>query len=198
MTLIRNPHNSVLANTAPMFSVEDPNTPFHHIVAAVLYTKSNTHCTFIAFLGCCEKGDPKHFSLTPQFYVDPANKDVLSENATFRSKNLATFLLSTLQVLGSLGFKAPNVISSEPFHVLCDERVTDQSLATHHLYLQARVETEHAYLMYVEMGFNTANDSFFFSPYEDAWPVRGQHNAKIFGAGYTTDDTLLLLLVLSE
>ena len=198
MTLIGNPHYSVLAITAPMFSVEDPNTLFHHIVAAVLYTKSNTNGTFIAFLGCCEKGDPKHFSLTPQFYVDPANKDVLSDTATFRSKGLATFLLSTLQVLGSLGFKAPNVISSEPFHVLCDERVTDQSLSTHHLYLQARVETEHAYLMYVEMGFNNANDSFFCSTYQDDCPVHGKKNAQSVGAGYTTDDTLLRLLVLRK
>jgi hypothetical protein len=144
--LIANPHYSILAITVPMFSVEDLITLFHYIVAAVLYKKDNKNGTFIAFLGCCEKGDPAHFSLMPQFNVDPVNLNQLSVTATFHAKGLATFLLPTLQVLASLGFKAPNVVLLELFHVSCDEHVTDKSLSTHHWYLQARVETKHAYL----------------------------------------------------
>jgi hypothetical protein len=118
--------------------------------------------------------------------------------ATFRPKGLATFLLLTLQVLGSLGFKAPNVISSEPFHILCAERVTDKGLSTHHLYLQARGRTKHAYLMYVEIGFINAKDSFLCSTYKDNCRVQDNKKSKGIDAGYTTNDSLLCLFVLRK
>jgi hypothetical protein len=49
MDLIVNPHYSVLAITVPMFSVDDPSTLFHYIVAAVLFTYDKKSGTFFAF-----------------------------------------------------------------------------------------------------------------------------------------------------
>ncbi len=135
INLIANPHYSVLAVTVPMFSgVDDPNTLFHYIVAAVLFTHDNKNGSFVSLMGCCEEGDRDRFSLTPKFYVDPSHSNRLSDTATFSGQGLSTFLLSTLQVLGSLGFKAPHVSPTDAFHIPCDEHVTDDSPSSHHLY----------------------------------------------------------------
>ncbi len=111
---------------------------------------------------------------------------------------MATFLLSTLQVLGNLGFKAPHVSPSEPFHLDCDELVTANFPHTHHLFLQARVEVHHAYLMYVQIGFTNVNANFTCTSFQNNCPVNRSKKAKALEAGYSTDDDLLRLLVLQK
>jgi hypothetical protein len=111
---------------------------------------------------------------------------------------LATFLLSTIQVLGNLGYKAPHVSPLEPFHLDCIERVTADSPHTHHLYLQARVEVRHAYLMYVQIGFTNANANSTCTSFQDDCPVNRSKKAKALEAGHSTDDDLLRLLVLRK
>jgi hypothetical protein len=115
--LIANPYYSILAITVPTFSAGDPKTLSHYIVGAALFTHDNKNGTFVSTIGIADKGDPLVCSLSAKFFVDPSHAKRLLPTSSFRGKDLATFLLSTLQVLGHLGFKAPHVSPSEPFHL---------------------------------------------------------------------------------
>jgi hypothetical protein len=198
--LLANPQYSILAITSPTVSTNtDPPGLSHFIVGAALFMHDNKNGTFVSVIGVSDKGDPSLCSLSPMFFEDPAHKNRLSETASFRGYGLAVFLLSALQVLGSLGYKAPHVPTSVPFHIECDENINDQSPTTHHLYLQARVEIGHAYSMYVQLGFINANGSFRCTSLRKDCPVNRTKKARGgLESGYSSDDDMLRLLVLKK
>jgi hypothetical protein len=196
--LIANPYYSILAITVPTFSADDPKTISDYIVGAALFTHDNKNGTFVSTIGIADKGDPPVCSLSSKFFVGPSHAKRLSPTLSFRGKDLATFLLSTLQVLGNLGFKAPRVSPSEPFHLDCNKRVTADPPHTLHLFLQARVEVHHAYLMYVQIGFTNANANFTCTSFQNDCSVNRSKKTKALEAGYSTYDDLLRLLVLRK
>jgi hypothetical protein len=84
-----------------MFSSQDPTQLTHLIIAAALYMYDNTHGNYVALLGTTNTGDPTLCTLSDRFFVDRSNSGVLSLNpSTFQGLGLASFLLSTIQVLG--------------------------------------------------------------------------------------------------
>jgi hypothetical protein len=127
-----------------MFDVDDPTMLSHFIVGAALYMFDNKYGTFINCLGVSLNGNPEVCTLSDRFFVELSNYNLLLETSTFRGFGLGTFLLSTLQVLGSLGYKALTVVPFQPFHLNCHKGGQYQ-VFTHHLYLQARIEHGSAY-----------------------------------------------------
>jgi hypothetical protein len=69
---------------------------------------------------------------------------------------------------------------------------------TYHLFLQARVEVRHAYLMYVQIEFTNANANFTCTSFQNDCPVNRSKKAEALEAGYSTDDDLLCLLILPK
>jgi hypothetical protein len=55
------------------------------------------------------------------------------------------------------------------------------------LFLQARVEVHHAYLMYVQFGFTNNNANFTCTSFQNDCPVNRSKKAKALEAGYSTD-----------
>jgi hypothetical protein len=200
--VMANPSYSILAITVPMFLAdEDPPTLSHFIVGAALYTRDNKNGIFVSLVGIYGQGDSSPCALSSKFFVDPDQKDLLSDTGSFRGYGLSVFLLSALQVLGSLGFKAPHIPPLEPLFIACDENMTEEdSPSTHHLYLQARIEPNHAYQMYVQLGFTNANGTFRCTSLQDDCPVNRLRKKGRSGleAGYSVDDALLRLLVLRK
>ena len=121
MDLIENPFYYVLAVTVPVFSLEDSSQLFHYIVGAAMFMYDKRGI-FISSLGVTASGSSNLCSLTSKFFIDAACTGILDEQSpSFRCKGLATFLLSFLQVLGHLGFKAPVVDPSSEAFLLCCE-----------------------------------------------------------------------------
>ena len=106
-----------------------------------------------------------------------------------------------IQVLGFLGYTAPNVSNEhllDPYVLVCNEEVGDESSKTHHLYLQSRIEVGSAYVMYVMMGFNTLatpGSSYHCESYHRECPVNRNKKKIKFDDSYHTDDRFLRLLV---
>jgi hypothetical protein len=99
-TLLDNSNYTVVAGTAPMFSSQDPTKRTHYIIAAALYMYDNKHGNYVALLGTTDTGDPSVCTLSEQFFVNQSNSDCLLSNpSSFRGFGLASFLLSTIQVL---------------------------------------------------------------------------------------------------
>jgi hypothetical protein len=139
-SLLVNPNYHILAITVPVFDVQDPSKLLtHFIVGAALFMFDNKCGSYINCLGVVDKGTSGVCMLNRSYFVEPSTSNLLSDTASFRALGIGTFLLSCLQVLGSLAYKSPNVARSDPFQLACHERGHGQ-LATHHLYLQARLE----------------------------------------------------------
>jgi hypothetical protein len=200
--VMANPNYSILAITVPMFLAdEDPPTLSHFIVGAALYTRDNKNGIFVSIVGIYGQGDSSPCALSSKFFVDPDQKDLLSDTGSFRGYGLSVFLLSALQVLGSISFKALHIPPLEPLFIVCDKDVTgEDSPSTHHLYLQARIEPNHAYQMYVQLGFTNANGTFCCTSLQDDCPVNRHRKKGRSGieAGYSDNDDLLRLLVLRK
>jgi hypothetical protein len=172
-SLIASPHYSILAITIPVVSVDDPTKLIHYIVGACLLMYDNKQGSYVACIGVAEKGDASRCTLSETFFTDPSNSNTLSDVATFRGRGMASFLLSTIQVLGFLGYIAPTLTHSDHYNLPCDENA-DANHCTHHVYLQARIEMGSAYVMYVKMGFSTlavSNGHYHCTSYCDQCPV---------------------------
>ncbi len=125
---LENPLYQILAITAPLYKPNEDD-PYHHIIAATLYMFDNKVGSYISLIGVSDKGYPDWCTLTEDYFFDPSQSDLLSPTATFRGHGLAVFLLSTLQVLGILGYKAPRFESTAvTYDILCDD-----AKITHHL-----------------------------------------------------------------
>ena len=80
----------------------------------------------------------------------------MSDTASFNGHGLATFMLSAIQVFGSLKNQPPAVQHSvQLYDVVCNEDGAKDA-SNHHIYLRARLEIGSAYVMYVALGFTTA------------------------------------------
>jgi hypothetical protein len=86
--------------------------------------------------------------LKGRYFVEPSTSNLLSDTVRSRGLGIGTFLLPCLQVLSSLDYKLPIVARSDPFLLAYHERGQGQ-LTTHHLYLQARLETSSPYVSYI-------------------------------------------------
>jgi hypothetical protein len=111
-----NPNYYVLAITVPVFDVQDPSKLLaHFIVGAALFMFDNKRGSYISCLGVVDKGTPGVCMLNGSYFVEPSTSNLLSDPARFRALGIGTFLLSCLQVLGSLAYKSPIVARSDPF-----------------------------------------------------------------------------------
>jgi hypothetical protein len=128
-----------LAITVPVFDVQDPSKLLtHFIVGAALFIFDNKCGSYINCLGVVDKGTPGVCMLNGSYFIEPSTSNLLSDTARFHALGIGTFLLSCLQVLGSLAYKSLIVARLDPFQLACHEMGHGQ-LATHHLYLQARL-----------------------------------------------------------
>jgi hypothetical protein len=109
-SLLVNPNYHVLAITVPVFDVQYPSKLLtHFIVGAALFMFDNKRGSYINCLGVVDKGTPGVCILNESCFVDPSTSNLLSDTASFRALGIGTFLLSCLQVLGSLAYKSPIV-----------------------------------------------------------------------------------------
>jgi hypothetical protein len=123
-SLLVNPNYHVLAITVPLFDVQDPSKLLtHFIVGAALFMYDNKRGSYINCLGVVDKGTSGVCMLNGSYFVEPSTSNLLSDTASFRALGIGTFLLSCLQVLGSLAYKSPIVARSDPFQLACHERV---------------------------------------------------------------------------
>jgi hypothetical protein len=105
--LLDNPHYIVLAITIPTFLSNDPSQLTHFIVGAALYIYDHKHGSYVTLLGVTNIGDPSTCTLFARYFIDKKNSGVLLTNPSFRCHRLASFLLSTIQVLGHLYYHTP-------------------------------------------------------------------------------------------
>jgi hypothetical protein len=200
-SLLDNPLYYVLAITVPLYK-PDEDELHHYIIAAALYMYDNKNGTYISSFGVSDKGYHGWCTLSQEYFIDPSKSELLSPTTSFCSHDLATFLLATLQIMGTLGYKAPDATPTEPYEIICDDREIPDIKKTHHLYLQARLEIGSAYAMYVLMGFTTlvgVNGSYHCTSYKkDQCPVPHSKKRKDIGTGYKTNDNFLRLLVLKK
>jgi hypothetical protein len=199
--LLVNPNYHVLAITVPVFDVQDPSMLLtHFIVGAALFMSDNKRGSYINCLGVVDKGTPGVCMLNGSYFVEPSTSNLLSDTARFRALGIGTFLLSCLQVLGSLAYKSPIVARSDPFQLACHKRGHGQ-LATHHLYLQARLEMGSPYVSYVQIGFTNVmfeKGRFRCTNYRKDCPIHADKQSKAIEDGYYTDDQFMWLLVLKK
>ncbi len=199
--LLVNPNYHVLAITVPVFDVQDPSKLLtHFIVGAALFMFDNKRGSFISCLGVVDKGSPGVCMLNGSYFVEPSTSNLLSDTASFRNLGIGTFLLSCLQVLGSLAYTSPIVARSDPFQLACHERGQGQ-LATHHLYLQARLEMSSPYVSYVKIGFTNVpyeSGRFRCTNFRKDCPIHADKQSKAIEDGYHTDDQFMRLLVLKK
>jgi hypothetical protein len=192
-----------LAITALVFDPNE-NSMVHYIVGAAVFMHDKNG-SFIFTIGVHDKGDPRVCSLSPQFFKEPIGPSTpvtpfLSASACFRQKGLATFMLSLIQILGHTGYKPPVVDNSnDSYNICCDETSSPSNpTKAHHLYLQARVETESAYVFYVKLGFALHNpnpNQFHCCDFKKECPV---HATKGQQYGYYIDDRFQRLLSLQH
>jgi hypothetical protein len=187
--------------TVPVFDVQDPSKLLtHFIVGAALFMFDNKSGSYVNCLGVVDKGTPGVCMLNESFSVKPSTSNLLSDTARFCALGIGTFLLSCLQVLGSLGYKLPIVARSDPFLLACHERGQGQ-LTTHHLYLQARLEMGSPYVSYVQIGFTNVmfeNGHFCCTNYRKDCPIHTDKQSNAIEEGYYTDDQFKRLLVLKK
>jgi hypothetical protein len=201
-SLLVNPnYYHVLAITVPVFDVQDPSKlPTHFIVGTALFMFDNKRGSYINCLGVVDKGTPGVCMLNKSFFVEPSTSNLLSDTARFRALGIGTFLLSCLQVLGSLGYKSPIVARSDPFQLACHERGHGQ-LTTHHLYLQGGLEMRSPYVSYVQIGFTNVmfeKGRFRCTNYRKHCPIHATKQSKAIEDGYYTDDQFMRSLVLKK
>jgi hypothetical protein len=200
-SLLVNPNYHVLAITVPVFDVQDPSKLLtHFIVGAALFMFDNKRGSYINFLGVVDKGTPGVCMLNGSYFVKLSTSNLLSDTACFRALGICTFLLSCLQVLGSLGYKSPIVARSDPFQLACHETGHGQ-LTTHHLYLQARLEMGSPYVSYVQVGFTNVmfeKGRFGCTNYRKDCPIHADKQSKAIENGYYTGDQFMRLLVLKK
>jgi hypothetical protein len=200
-SLLVNPNYHVLTITVPVFDVQDPSKLLtHFIVGAALFMFDNKRGSYFNCLGAVDKGTPGVCMLNGSFFVKPSTSNLLSDTARFRTLGIGTFLLSCLQVLGSLCYKLPIVAWSDPFLLACDERGQGQ-LTTHHLYLQARLEMGSPYVSYVQIGFTNVmfeNGRSRCTNCRKDCPIHTDKQSKAIKDGYYTDDQFMRLLVLKK
>jgi hypothetical protein len=200
-SLLVNPNYHVLVITVPVFDVQDPSKLLtHFIVGAALFMFDNKRGSYINCLGVVDKGTPGVCMLNRFYFVEPSTSNLLSDTARFRTLGIGTFLLSCLQVLGSLAYKSPIVARSDPFQLACHERGHGQ-LATHHLYLQARLEMGSPYVSYVQIGFTNVpfeKGRFRCTNFRKDCPIHADKQSKAIEDGYYTDDQFMRLLVLKK
>jgi hypothetical protein len=109
-SLLVNPNYHVLLITVPVFDVQDPSKLLtHYIVGAVLFMFDNKRGSYVNCLGVVDKGTSGVCMLNGSYFVEPSTSSLLSDTARFRALGIGTFLLSCLQVLGSLACKSPIV-----------------------------------------------------------------------------------------
>ena len=200
--LLKNPHYVVMAITVPTFLSDEPSQLTHFIIAAALYVYDNKHGSYISLIGTTDVGDTSVCTLSDKFFIDPSNSGVLlPPNSSFRGHGLATFLLSTIQVLGHLSYKTPKNPLTSKASITCHEIDDDKNHTRHHLYLQARIEIGSAYVTYVKMGFITLaveNGPYRCVSYRDQCPVLASKLSKAVLAAYITGDHFLRLLCLKK
>jgi hypothetical protein len=201
-SLLVNPnYYHVLAITVPVFDVQDPSKlPTHFIVGTALFMFDNKRGSYINCLGVVDKGTPGVCMLNKSFFVEPSTSNLLSDTARFRALGIGTFLLSCLQVLGSLGYKSPIVARSDPFQLACHERGRGQ-LTIHHLYLQACLEMCSPDVSYVQIGFTNVmfeKGRFRCTNYRKDCPIHADKQSKAIEDGYYTDDQFMRLLVVKK
>ena len=176
----------------------------HTIISTALYLHDK-HGSFIFILAVLGRGDPEVCGLNPTYFVDsivPADdttEPFLSNNAEFRKKGLSSFMMSLIQVLGFLGYKAIHDDDpTGPYVIPCNERITKKESKEHHLYLQARIEHGAAYMQYVKIGFslsNPAGDRFRCVDYATECPISSNRPPEF---GYYIDDKYQRLLTLKN
>ena len=186
-SLLVSAHYYVLAITAPMFA-NNGDELLHHIIASTLYMYDNKHGSYVVLLGVTDRGYPDACTLSEQYFNDPSDLGILTDTSSFRGHGLCSFLLSMIQVLGSLGYKAPVVPEpAAPFPLQCDEQFDKH---THHLYLQACLEIGSAYVMYVKLGFTSPvapGNDYHCSSYKDECPVNANRKYSWGAQSYHTD-----------
>jgi hypothetical protein len=199
--LLVNPHYHILAITVPVFDVQYPsNLLTHFIVGAALFMFDIKRGSYINCLGVVDKGTPGVCMLNGSYFVEPSTSNLLSDTARFCALGIGTFLLSCLQVLGSLAYKSPIVARSDPFQLACHERGQGH-LATHHLYLQACLEMSSPYVSYVKIGFTNVpfkEGRFRCTNFRKDCPIQAGKQSKAIEDGYHTDDQFMPLLVLKK
>jgi hypothetical protein len=200
--LLVNPNYHVWAITVPVFDVQDPSKLLstHFIVGAALFMFDNKSGSYINCLGVVDKGTPGVCKLHGNYFVEPSTSNLLSDTARFCALGIGTFLLSYLQVLGSLAYKSPIVARSDPYQLACHERGHGQ-LATHHLYLQACLEMGSPYVSYVQIGFTNVmfeKGRFCWTNYGKDCPIHADKQSKAIEDGYYTDDQFMQLLGLKK
>jgi hypothetical protein len=199
---IATPNYHVLCITALVY---DPvqKIMIHAIVGAALYMHDNKNGSFIFTLGVLDRGDPQVCSLTDKHFSEhpgaSSSEPFLSPNARFRQKGLATYMLSLIQVLGSIRYSAPTEVDpTGSYSVPCDEKISDVTEKKHHLYLQARIEAYSAYTYYVRLGFQLVshnNVDFHCVNYNVECPVNQNRAPQL---GYYTDNVFQRLLSMKQ
>jgi hypothetical protein len=152
--LLNSPLYTVLEITVPTFVSNNTSQLVHFIIGAALYIFNKKHGSFVNLIGVTNVGDPYVCTLSNKFFIDTLDSGVLLQDSSFRGHDLASFLLSSIQVLGYLTNKAPQNPPISTGQISCNKD-DDVVNLRHHLYLQARVEMGSAYVMYVKMGFTT-------------------------------------------
>jgi hypothetical protein len=161
---------------------------------------ANRRGSYVNCLGIRDRGTPDLCPLSDCFFVEPYSSNLLKDTAHFRGLGIGTFLLSCLQVLGSLGYKSPFVAKTDVFCLACHKKGQDLHM-THHLYLQLCLEMGSPYVSYVQLGFTNVlfeNGLFGCSNYPNECPVLTDKPSKSIEEGYVTDDTSFCLLVLKK
>jgi hypothetical protein len=103
-SLLVNPNYHVLVINVPVFDVQDPSKLLTHFIvgAALIMFDNNKRGSYINCLGVVDKGTSGVCMLNGSYFVEPSTSNLLSDTASFRALGIGTFLLSCLQVLGSL------------------------------------------------------------------------------------------------
>jgi hypothetical protein len=123
-SLLLNPNYHLLAITVPVFDVQDTSKLLtHFIVGAALFIFDNKRGSYINCLGVVDKGTPGVCMLNGSYFVESSTSNQLLDTARFRALGIGTFLLSCLQVLGSLGYKSPIIATRGVMvslqHIIC-------------------------------------------------------------------------------
>jgi hypothetical protein len=184
-----------------VFDVQDPSKLLtHFIVGAALFIFDNKSGSYINCLGVVDKGTPGVCMLNGSYFAELSTSDLLSDTARFRALGIGTFLLSCLQVLCFLAYKSPIVARLDPFQLACHERGHGE-LATHHWYLQDRLEIGSPYVSYVQIGFTIVmleKGRFPCTNYRKDCPIHANKQSKAIEDGYYTNDQFMRLLVLKK
>jgi hypothetical protein len=106
----------------------------HFIIGTALYMFDKKHGSFVNLVRVTHVGDPSVCTLSNKFFIDTSDSGVLLLNSSFRGHDLASFLLSSIQVLGHLTNKATQKSPTSTARISCKE-VDNVVNLRHHLYL---------------------------------------------------------------